>query len=166
MSAPFMIRLAKVLLVASMGFFALLAGWGNVVDPASNFAFVQHVLRMDTIFPDSPMTGRAIDSGTLHWTAFWAIVATEFLVAALCLIGALILAFRLGATAAIFNDAKGPAVAGLALGVLLWFTGFMVVGGEWFLMWQSGTWNGISSAFRFAAMMLLTLIFLTAEDRA
>ena len=43
---------------------------------------------------------------------------------------------------AAFNAAKQYVVIGVGLGFLLWFTGFMVVGGEWFLMWQSKQWNG------------------------
>jgi predicted small integral membrane protein len=35
-----------------------------------------------------------------------------------------------------------------------WFVGFMVIGGEWFLMWQSSTWNGQEAAFRFYLTVL------------
>ena len=38
---------------------------------------------------------------------------------------------------------------GTTLGFLVWFTGFLVIGGEWFAMWQSATWNGQEAAFRF-----------------
>ena len=36
----------------------------------------------------------------------------------------------------------------------MWFVGFVVVGGEWFLMWQSATWNGQEAAFRFYLTVL------------
>lgn len=42
-------------------------------------------------------------------------------------------------------------MAGLTLGFTLWFAGFMIVGAEWFQMWQSTTWNGQQAAFRFIA---------------
>jgi len=51
------------------------------------------------------------------------------------------------------------------LGVLLWFTGFVVVAGEWFLMWQSETWNAQQPAFIFAASFFLILMLLTREDQ-
>lgn len=159
------LRLSKCALVLSMGLFALLAGTGNLLDPGSNLAFVQHVLSMDTTFPDNQLRGRAITSPSLHLAAFGLIVAAELLVAGLCLWGGVRLWRARHEPAAGFNAAKGPAAAGLTLGVLLWFTGFLVVGGEWFLMWQSEIWNGIASAFRFAASLLLTLIFLAQEDR-
>ncbi len=160
-----MVRIAKIALVFSMGLFALLAGGGNILDPATNFAFVQHVLAMDTVFPDNPLAGRAITSGTLHWLAFGLIVVVELAIAVLCLWGGVALLLQLSAPAAAFNRAKAPAVAGLTLGVVLWFTGFVVIGGEWFLMWQSETWNGIAAASRFAVAMFLTLLLVALADR-
>ena len=49
-------------------------------------------------------------------------------------------------------------------GFALWFFGFMVVGGEWFQMWQSQTWNGQEAAFRFIGCIGLVLIFLAQKD--
>ena len=63
-----------------------------------------------------------------------------------------------------FNAAKPYVVIGVGLGFLLWFTGFMVVGGEWFLMWQSKTWNGQQAAFRFYMTLLAVGIFVSLQD--
>lgn len=49
-------------------------------------------------------------------------------------------------------------------GFLVWFVGFMAVGGEWFGMWQSATWNGQEPAFRFYVTMLLVLIYVIQPD--
>lgn len=51
------------------------------------------------------------------------------------------------------------------MGFLVWFLGFMVVGGEWFAMWQSSTWNGQDAAFKFYMTMLAVLIFVNQPDR-
>ena len=40
----------------------------------------------------------------------------------------------------------------------------MVVGGEWFAMWQSKTWNGQEAAFRFYMTLLAVLIFVNQTD--
>ncbi len=40
----------------------------------------------------------------------------------------------------------------------------MVVGGEYFAMWQSKTWNGQEAAFRFYITMLAVLIFVMQPD--
>jgi predicted small integral membrane protein len=45
-----------------------------------------------------------------------------------------------------------------------WLAGFEVIGGEYFLMWQSHTWNGQESAFRFAALCVLGLLFLAQHE--
>jgi predicted small integral membrane protein len=68
------------------------------------------------------------------------------------------------APAAAFNAAKGTAVAGLTLGFLTWQVGFIAIGGEWFGMWMSETWNGIASAFRFAITIAVVLIYLVLPD--
>jgi predicted small integral membrane protein len=55
-------------------------------------------------------------------------------------------------------------VAGLTIGFGLWFFGFIVIGGEYFAMWQSNIWNGQEGAFRFVIMILGGLIFLSLPD--
>lgn len=58
-----------------------------------------------------------------------------------------------------FNAAKGLVILGATMGFLVWFVGFVIVGGEWFLMWQSPHWNGQEAAFRFYVSILVILIF-------
>jgi predicted small integral membrane protein len=41
-----------------------------------------------------------------------------------------------------------------------WLVAFLVVGGEWFLMWQSKNWNGQDAAFRMFAIIGIALLFL------
>jgi len=158
-------RLAKIALVAAVAASATLVVFGNVTDYGTNFAFVRHVLAMDTIFPDSGIKYRAIVVPALHHAAYWLIIAAEALTAALCWIGAVALLRQRRATADAFNRAKTFAIAGLTLGFLVWQFGFMTIGGEWFGMWQSAQWNGTPSAFRFAMIIIGVLIFVTLRDR-
>ena len=78
------VRVSKVVLVAAMALFATLVAFGNITDYGSNFAFVQHVLMMDTIFPNATIHYRAIESPFLHHAAYILIIAAESLVAILC----------------------------------------------------------------------------------
>jgi predicted small integral membrane protein len=158
------IRAAKVVTVAAIALFATVVTFDNLTDYSTNFVFVRHVLSMDTIFPGSAITYRAIVSPALHHAAYALITATEGLTALLCWIGAIALLRNLRAGAAIFNRAKALAVIGLTLGFLLWQVGFMSIGGEWFGMWQSEKWNGVPSAFRFAVVILGVLIFVAMRD--
>ena len=151
-------------MVASCALFALLVAFNNLVDYGSNEAFVRHTLSMDTTFPGNTLKSRAITSPALATAAYWLIIAAEALTGVLLALGSLRLALALRAPAVDFNAAKSVAVLGLGLGFLLWFTGFMVVAGEWFAMWQSKEWNGVPSAFRFVVVLLLVATFLMQRD--
>jgi predicted small integral membrane protein len=164
-AAMIAIRAAKVATVAAIALFASLVTFGNVTDYNTNFAFVEHVLSMDTIFAFSTIKYRAIASPALHHAAYDLIIAVEAVIALLCWIGAVALVRRLRADAAAFNRAKTFAVLGLTLGFLLWQVGFMSIGGEWFGMWQSQQWNGVPSAFRFVVTIIAVLIFVAMPDQ-
>ena len=159
------IRAAKTIAVAALALFASLVAFGNITDYNTNFAFVQHVLSMDTIFPFSTINYRAITEPALHRVAYALVIATEAATAVLCWIGATALVRHIRAEAKAFNRAKTFAVLGLTLGFLLWQVGFMSIGGEWFGMWQSQQWNGVPSAFRFVMVILAVLIFVALPDQ-
>lgn len=158
------VRLCKVAVLAAIALWIALVAFGNLTDYASNWPFVQHVLAMDTIFPDAQIRYRAIHLPLLQRAAYALIIAAETLAAALCWLGVWRLWQAHRATAAAFQRAKRIAVLGLATGVLLWLGGFVAIGGEWFGMWMSSQWNGIESAFRFAIVLLAMLVWLGQRD--
>ncbi|NMA98108.1 MAG: DUF2165 domain-containing protein [Phyllobacteriaceae bacterium] len=158
------VRLSKALLVAAVGLYATLVAFGNITDYGSNFAFVQHVLAMDTIFPDATIGYRAIDNEIAHHAAYVLIIAAEVATALACWIGAGKLYAARQASARDFNRAKGWAIAGLTFGFLVWQVGFMTIGGEWFGMWMSETWNGLNSAARVFKLILGVLIYVSLPD--
>jgi predicted small integral membrane protein len=157
-------RLAKILLMATIALWLALVAFGNITDYGSNWVFVQHVLAMDSIFPDAGIHYRAIHSPLLQHAAYGLIIATETLAAVLCGFGAWRLWRARRASAVLFQRAKRLAVIGLTLGLLLWLGGFMAIGGEWFGMWMSTQWNGLASAFRFVVVLLLALAYLGQRD--
>jgi len=157
-------RLVKTVMVGSCALFALLVAYDNLADYGSNYAFVRHTLSMDTTFPGNVLKGRAITQPAAWTVAYWLIILTEAAVGLLLAFAALRLATTIRADARLFNSAKKFAVLGVGLGFLLWFTGFMVVGGEWFAMWQSRTWNGQQSAFHFYITLLAVIIFVNQPD--
>lgn len=156
------IRLCKIALVASVALFFSLVAFGNIIDYESNWQFVQHVLSMDTTFPNSSLHWRAIVDPTLQTAGYWLIIATEALVAALLWAGTVRLLATTGSRD--FNRAKAMAVGGLSLGFLLYAVGFVSVGGEWFAMWQSQIWNGEQKAFEFIGMIAAVLIIVMLSD--
>jgi predicted small integral membrane protein len=162
--APMTLRICKLALVAAVAFFLTLVVFNNLSDYNSNYHFVEHVLSMDTTFPDNQGKWRALHS-TLEDTLFYAtIIAWEAVTAVFCWWGTVNGLRHLKATSAIFQKAKNPAIIGLTLSLLQWFVAFLSIGGEWFLMWQSKIWNGQDAAFRMFACIGIILILLVLPD--
>jgi predicted small integral membrane protein len=160
----FYARSSKVVLIWAIALFASLVAFNNVTDYDSNYRFVSHVLRMDTTFPENKAMWRAIDSSPLQHATYWLIILVEAVIAVLCWLGGFRL-FRCIGDPARFDRAKSVAIIGLTLGIILWFTCFITVGGEWFLMWQSEEWNGQEAAFRLTVIFGIVLIYLVQPDK-
>lgn len=151
------------MMVLAFAFYASLVALNNLIDYNSNFTLVTRVLTMDTTFPDNKVLWRAIQSPVIHHIVYGFIIATEIIIAALCWLGSFRLCRHIKNPAS-FNDTKKLAIVGLTLGFLLWFTGFMTIGGEWFLMWQSEAANAQQAAFRLVVIIGITLIYLIHAD--
>lgn len=152
------LRVSKMIICLSLSIFALLVGFNNLADYDSNYAFVQHTLSMDTVFPDNALKYRAILDPTLWKLAYALIIFAEFLTGILLLVGVACM-FRNRNSPVAFARAKNWIYLGCLVGFMLWFFGFIVVGGEWFCMWQSEKWNGVEAAFRFVVLIMFTFLF-------
>ena len=153
------LNFCKIIICLSLSIFALLVGFNNLADYGSNYAFVQHVLSMDTVFPGNALKSRAILDPTLWSLAYGLIIFAEFVTGILLAVGVAYLIKGINNPKE-FTHAKNWIYLGCSVGFLLWFFGFIVVGGEWFCMWQSEEWNGVEPAFRFVALIMLTLVFI------
>ncbi|MBU6230366.1 MAG: DUF2165 family protein [Cyanobacteria bacterium REEB459] len=158
------LRLSKIALVAAVGLLMLSMAVNNISDYGGNFRYVSHVLAMDTVFADSQLTWRAIASPFWQRLVYGFMIAVELLTALLCLGGAGGLLAALAQPGSVFNQRKAIAIGGLTLSCLFWFVGFIVVGGEWFTMWQSPEWNVQPAAFQFFSCGGLVLIYLSVSD--
>ena len=79
--------------------------------------------------------------------------------------GAVELLRAVGKPGAAFQNAKTLAIGGLTVSLLMWLVAFLSVGGEWFLMWQSHTWNGQEPAFRmFVVIGVIFLLLVMPEE--
>ncbi len=159
-----LVRLSKIVLVATVSFFFFLLVFNNLTDYNSNYQFVKHVLSMDTTFENNAGMWRALDSTVIHHVFYWLIIVWQLVVMVLCGWGALILFQARHQSAALFQRAKSIAVTGITLNLLLWFIAFIAIGGEWFLMWQSKTWNGHGSAFRLFGITGIIMLFLMQPE--
>ncbi|MDQ0504951.1 DUF2165 family protein [Xanthobacter agilis] len=159
------LRIAKIVTAASLAAYALVVAYDNIIDYGSNYAFVGHVLSMDTTFPGNALMGRAITDERVWRAVYAAIIATEAMSGLLLAGGAVAMALCLRASAIAFGRAKGLVYLGAALAFLLWFFGFMVVAGEYFAMWQSREWNGQEGAFHIYTVVIGVLILVALPER-
>lgn len=150
-------------LVGLNALFMLLVAFGNITDFATNQAFVQHVLSMDTANFGSPagqnldpsVMWHAIEFRPLQNAAYIGVIAWELL-AGVALAAATVSWFARSARNR--RRARALATIGLTMIVVLFFGGFLAVGGEWFQMWRSSDWNGSDAAFRNAVIALFALL--------
>jgi predicted small integral membrane protein len=162
-----MIRTAKVLLLAGIALFYTLVVFDNLTDYNSNAQFVRHVLLMDTTFAGNHGMWRSISWPAADFVFYATIIAWEMATAILLWWGVIRLVCALRSPAAIFNSAKFLPVLALTLSLLLWLVAFLDIGGEWFLMWQSQTWNGQQKAFgEFAVIGIVFLAMLQPDTDA
>ena len=157
-------RTAKLLLLAGIGLFYTLVVFNNVTDFDSNFQFVRHVLSMDSTFPGNHGMWRAIPSPGFHLAFYLSIIGWEIATTILLWWGVVRLLRALRKPVNAFNAAKRIPVMALTLSMLMWLVAFLSVGAEWFLMWQSHTWNGQEAAFRMFAVVGLVLLILMQPD--
>jgi predicted small integral membrane protein len=160
-------RSARTLLVAGIALFYTLVVFNNITDFDSNYEFVHHVLSMDSTFPGNHGMWRAMPSPTVHLVFYLSIIAWEIVTFVLLWWGVANLVRALRLPIADFNAAKRLPIMALTLSMLMWLVAFLSVGAEWFLMWQSHTWNGQEAAFRmFTVVGIVLLLVIQPETEA
>jgi len=158
------VRWTKLLLLGAIALYYTLVVFDNLTDFNSNYQFVRHVLSMDSTFPGNQEMGRAIHSPAMHLAFYWMIIIWEFVSMILTWWGVVNLFRAMRQAANAFNEHKRVAVIALAVSMLMWLSAFLDIGGEWFMMWQSPTWNGQQQAFRMFAIVGLVLLLLLQPD--
>lgn len=154
------LRYIQILMVASIALFFSIIAINNIFDSQSNWLFVQHVLSMDTTFHDTALMWRAITNPALQKFVYYFIIAWQILTATLCWLGSFILLTNINENDAQFDKSKKMALIGLFFGFLLYMVGFIIIGGEWFSMWQSSTWNGQMKAGLFINLIMFIMLFI------
>ncbi|GAA4546993.1 DUF2165 domain-containing protein [Amycolatopsis samaneae] len=153
----------RAVLTALTGITALYIGlvaFGNITDFGTNKEFVEHVLAMDTTFRSPHTMWRAVTSPGAVTTAYVAIIAWETLTA-LVLAAGFVAWLRKRTTGTALRLAR----IGWLMQVLLFACGFLVIGGEWFQMWQSGKWNGLQPAFQNTVIAAVGLVLAHLPER-
>jgi predicted small integral membrane protein len=150
------LSVANTVFAAIGALYMSLVALGNVTAYEVNWPYIQHVLAMDTTFRAPHLMWRAIESEAVQTIAYVGIIAWETLCAAVLIwaTGHWLAAHRRNS----FDVARRWSTLGFLMMILLFGGGFIVIGGEWFAMWQSSRWNGLQAAlqnFTIAAFGLL-----------
>ncbi|MFE0680300.1 DUF2165 domain-containing protein [Streptomyces sp. NPDC058961] len=159
------VPLAAGLLTATVALYMALVAFGNITDFDTNRQFVRHVLAMDTTFKDPDLMWRAITSGTVQDIAYVLIIIWETVAALVLSAGAATWLGGIRRRSGV-GRARRLSTAGLLMVLVLFGAGFIAVGGEWFAMWQSKSWNGLDAAARnfMMAGLVLVVVHLPGSD--
>jgi predicted small integral membrane protein len=159
------IRYIKMTLVVFVGLSGVLLVAGNIANWNAGLELVGYVVGMEGheiygshIFP--PVT-----HPVLVTLAYLLILTGESLVGVLSLKGAWDLWLARDENASAFNASKTYAILGTGMAVVVWFGGFVVIGGVLFQMWQTEIGHGsFADAFIFAAAGGLVLLIVNGPD--
>lgn len=158
------LRLLKAVTLLLAGLFGFFVFAGNLMDYNSNYEFVHHVLSMDTTFEGNSLMWRAFESTTVHTIAYWGLIIAEGIFSVLAFIGVYHMLKNIKASGRKFNQSKSFGYYAFILGFAIWFFGFVVIGSEWFAMWQSQIWNGKETAMDITSVWIGFAILLALKD--
>ena len=159
------VRIIKTIFVAIIALLCLAYASQNVVNLDAAYASFAYVMsNVDHVaYPKSFMP--AITSPALLWLALVLVVACEFLAGILAARGAVSMWGARNASADEFNNAKKHALAGCAMGVIVWLGFFGVFGGAFFQMWQTEIGKGsMDGAFQFFVSCAVVFIIVSKTD--
>jgi Predicted small integral membrane protein len=150
-----------VLMVAS---YYLVVAFDNITNPTnpngSNWPFVQGVLSGDGVPADSGFEWRFIDATWFQAASYVGIMAMESITGIVLLIAG-VLGVRGASSPVRWATAQRWTYFGGLAGLAVFFFSFMVVGGNWFIMYLNSTWNGLEPAFQNSVVTLAMLLLVT-----
>ena len=150
-------RLVVSVVVLIAASYYVVVAVNNVTNPASNWVFVKGVMSLQGVPAGSGFGWRAITATPLQIAVYVAIVAGEATAAALLAVGGVI-GLRRRAAHTEWLSSQRWTLLGCGVGLAVFFFGFMVLGGNWWVMYLNGKWNGLDAAFQNSTLTFLTLV--------
>ncbi len=142
----------------------VLVAFDNITDPvnpnASNWPFVQGVLSGDGVPADSGFEWRFIQATWIQVLAYVGVIVTETATGVLLVI-ACVQGLRHARKPGSWASAQRWSYLAGTLGLMLFFLGFIVIGGNWFIMYLNSKWNGLEPAFQNSVMTAIMLLLVT-----
>lgn len=158
-------RVTTSIFVLMVAAYYLVVGFDNITNPtnpnASNWPFVQGVLSGDGVPADSGFEWRFIDATWFQALSYIGIMTMETLTGIVLLIGG-IAGLRHSGTCPGWGRSQRWTYLGGIMGLSVFFFGFLVVGGNWFIMYLNSKWSGMTPAFQNSMATLGMLLLVTA----
>jgi predicted small integral membrane protein len=157
-------RNLKIIAALFIGLMGLLAFLNNLFNISSAQSFVAAVISA----PEQPyykIIGSTFAAAWQGWLGLMVIMAGELTAGVLGLIGATKLFGTRSADSAEFQNAKSLAVMGGAVGMIVWYGFFIVLGELYFNMWQTEIGLGsVNGAFRYGTVCAVLMAFIFMRD--
>lgn len=159
------IRYLKIILVFFVGLQALLYFADNIINWGSAVHHVSYVLGMEGHEIYSASLLPPVTHVALVTTVLLVILLGELLVGVLSVKGAWDLWKVRKAGADSFNAAKNYAILGTGMAMVVWFGGFIVLGGALFQMWQTQLGDAsLDGSFVYTVTAGLILLIVNQPD--
>jgi len=160
-----MLRITKIMLIATVALFLLMGAFFNVHDWSGTTGAVAATTSMAT-FEGGAEDWRATSSPVVIWMGALFITLSKATAGVLCLIGALRMWAARKGDASAFATAKEFALSGCAVAMLLLFGGWIVIAETWFELWRSDAMRdaALQTAFRYGGMITLIALFVGNRD--
>lgn len=157
-------RNLKIIAALFIGLMGLLAFLNNLFNISSAQSFVGAVISA----PEQPyykIIGPTFAAGWQGWLGLIVIMAGELTAGVLGLIGAAKLFGTRSAVHSEFHNAKSLAIMGGAVGMVVWYGFFIVLGEVYFNMWQTEIGLGsVNGAFRYGTVCAVLMFFISMRD--
>ena len=154
----------KIVCAICAGLMALFYALNNVMNLEQAYGYVAFAFGQSghEAYPSGVIPPVKVPA--LHWLALAIIIATELAAGVLALWGSFDM-FRTRGNRAAFAAAKGKALLGAGLGVLVWFGYFHVIASAGMQLWQTEAAPPVlGGAFQYAVFCFLTMIFLAQKE--
>lgn len=157
-------RITKIIAAGFIGAIGLLFFLGNLFNLETAYSVVAFVVS-GAEQPYYKVLGPVISANWLTWLALFTIMAGELTVGVLGFLGTFRMFQQRSGTADEFDASKSYAVAAGALGMLVWYGFFVVMGEAYFHMWQTEIGLGsVEGAFRYGTVCAVLMFYISSRD--
>jgi predicted small integral membrane protein len=159
-----MTRIIKIAAAAFIGAMGLLFFLDNLFNLQSAYTVTSFVVS-GAEQPYYKILGPTVHASWLTWLSLFTIMAGELAVGVLGFLGALQMIKARAGSQDGFDTAKSYALAAGALGMIVWYGFFVVLGEAYFHMWQTETGlASVEGAFRYGTVCAVLMFYIGSKN--